>query len=875
MEKKVFLFCMILSMLSTSCKQKDATLYRSDEYSIFSDKVQQGSFEAKALSSTQMVSNYRSPEYSRYSPTVQFKFSINSHDNELPYGKNHEVTLVPVDGKYTTTVEFGKQLLQKDSAAEASDLPRNTRWTIRLDMRKVLAAFDTNGFYTLYNGEVLTKTDFKGVYIAGSAAPLSWDFSNLYAHREMELTDADGDGIYEINLNMNSRTEEKQTPQQWQLCRDISAQAQYHSDYLISDAIYNLSLEEMLGAIEPDSTFRTGKEWAGVWTRDISYSIILSMAYMQPQVARHSLMRKVKNDRIIQDTGTGGAYPVSSDRVIWAVAAWELYKATGDNEWLQYAFKVVKNSLEDDRKNLYDPATGLVKGESSFLDWREQTYPKWMQPADIYQSENLGTNAVHYQANKVLAEMASLLGDSACATEHNRLAEGIKAGIRRYLWMPYKGYHAQYLYGRNSMMVSPRAETLGEALCVLFGITDAATARTTVEKFPVVKYGASCIYPQIPGIPPYHNNGIWPFVQSFWALASARTSNETAVMEQIAAIYRPTAFYLTNKENFVAQTGDFAGTQVNSSNMLWSLSGNLALVHRILFGIDLKADRLTFTPFVPRKLAGKRTLTNFRYRHAVLNITMEGYGNTIKSFEVNGQRSSRPEISGNATGTMNIHIVLNNNLPEEAKINKVDNAVTPETPVVRVNNIQLSWEKVKEATSYTVYKDGKVLTTTSDTVLLINPDEAMEYQVTASAKNGLSSFASAPVQVRKPFTVISAGSLLLTTSQHRALSWELNVETVGAYALVFRYANGNGPVNTDSKCAFRALHINNEFAGTVVFPQRGTHEWSNIGQSNVVRVHLVPGKNTIGLQFENQNENMDGNVNEARIYELLVYKITP
>jgi len=46
----------------------------------------------------------------------------------------------------------------------------------------------------------------------------------------------------------------------------------------------------------------------------------------------------------------------------------------------------------------YDAGTGLVKGESSFLDWREQTYPKWMQPADIYESENLGTNAVHYQA---------------------------------------------------------------------------------------------------------------------------------------------------------------------------------------------------------------------------------------------------------------------------------------------------------------------------------------------------------------------------------------------------------------------------------------------------------------------------------------------
>jgi len=98
-----------------------------------------------------------------------------------------------------------------------------------------------------------------------------------------------------------------------------------------------MALEEMINVVEPDSTFRTGKAWAGVWTRDISYSIILSMAALQPLVAKYSLMRKVKNGRIIQDTGTGGAYPVSSDRIVWAVAAWEFYKVTGSEDWLKEA----------------------------------------------------------------------------------------------------------------------------------------------------------------------------------------------------------------------------------------------------------------------------------------------------------------------------------------------------------------------------------------------------------------------------------------------------------------------------------------------------------------------------------------------------------
>jgi hypothetical protein len=167
-------------------------------------------------------------------------------------------------------------------------------------MRKMLNSFEKTGFYTFYNGDKLAKADFRGVYIAGNAAPLSWDFSNLYNKHGLQLNDPDGDGIYETTLIMNKKQDIKSTEDRWNLTKDISAFPQYKSDFPISDAIYNLTTEEMIKAVEPDSTFRTGKEWAGVWTRDISYSIILSMAYLQPKVAEYSLLRKVKNNLIIR-----------------------------------------------------------------------------------------------------------------------------------------------------------------------------------------------------------------------------------------------------------------------------------------------------------------------------------------------------------------------------------------------------------------------------------------------------------------------------------------------------------------------------------------------------------------------------------------------
>ena len=127
--------------------------------------------------------------------------------------------------------------------------------------------------------------------------------------------------------------------------------------------LYNMSLDEMIMLQEPDGTFRTGKEWAGVWTRDVSYATVLAFAYIDPERCKASLMRKVANNRIIQDTGTGGAWPVSSDRVVWALAAWEVYKYTGDREWLEQAYRIVINSIEDDRKTIIDPADGTGKGQ--------------------------------------------------------------------------------------------------------------------------------------------------------------------------------------------------------------------------------------------------------------------------------------------------------------------------------------------------------------------------------------------------------------------------------------------------------------------------------------------------------------------------------
>ena len=887
MNRKISIIVLVL-LCVTQWQLSAQAIYQSKAYSIYPDRVTQGNFTAKVLSPTEMWSDYRSPEAEKYCPKIQFKFSINCRDNEMKSGTDHSVVLHPENGKCVSNLIFGEQLADNKSISSESNLPRNTAWTIRLDMHPVFDAFKKSGFYTFFNGEKLYPADFKGVYIAGNSLPLMWDFNNLHTRPELELKDPDGDGIYETTLIMNNKQDEKQIAGCWKLTKDISSFPKYTSGLPVSDAIYNLATEEMIKAIEPDSTFRTGKEWAGVWTRDISYSIMLSMAQLQPKVAKYSLLCKVKNKRIIQDTGTGGAYPASTDRIVWAIAAWELYKVSGDKVWLGQAFEIIKNTINDDLKNVYDPTTGMVKGESSFLDWREQTYPRWMQPADIFESECLGANALHYQANIVLSEMATLLHETSTAKKHREIAEKIKTGINKYLWMSDKGYYGQYLYGRNYKILSPRAEALGEALCVLFGIADDQQAKSIISKMPQTDYGVSCIYPQIPGIPPYHNNAVWPFVQTFWALASAKTGNQTAVLESLAAVYRPAALFLTDKENFVADNGDFAGTQINSSNMLWSLSGSLALVQKLLFGIEFGSESLNFRPCVPESFSGKRILSNFKCRNAVLDIDLQGYGNKIKGIELDGRLLKSPSIPYSLKGKHFIKISLTVGSPTDKLINKVSNYTSLETPVLQFENGTLSWTKISGAASYIILKNAEKVAQTTENSLRLKSDGFAEYQVIAIDEKQTGGFASEPLIVSLPLLekTLNQGQLAsenpttkdgnyieISRTQNQKVSIPLKVEKSASYAINFNYSNGNGPVNTENKCAIRSLYVDGNFAGTVVFPQRGKDEWSNLGNSNFVHVKLSAGAHTLTLAFESQNENMNGIVNQARISLLKIYSL--
>jgi hypothetical protein len=674
----------------------------------------------------------------------------------------------------------------------------------------------------------------------------------------------------------------------WHQSRDLGRFARYQAPGTWEEAMYNLSLEESENAVEADSTLRTGRSWAGVWTRDVSYSTLLAMALVQTESARKSLEFKLNSrGRIIQDTGTGGSWPVSTDRIIWAVAAWEIYKVTGDEAWLDKIYPAIKCSLEDDILTDYDPVTGLVKGESSYLDWREQEYPLWMDPSDIYNSENLGTNCVHYRALRILAEIERLKGGGD-AGRYDAFADKIKEGINRHLWMEDQGFYAQYLYGRQFLTASPRSETLGEALAILWGIASDEQAGRICAKMANQDYGTSCFFPNIAGIPPYHNDAMWPFVQAFWMRACKAAGNEKGVLHSMAAIWRNAGLFLTNKENMVIYNGKWQGTEINSSNMLWSLSGNLSVVYSILFGMSFEADRLCFTPFVPRSMQGIRTLEGFPYRNATLDITVEGFGSGISAFYLDGN-PTEAQIPASLEGSHTIRIVLDKKIGP-SQINIVKNAYSPDTPVCIRSDATLNWEACEGARAYRVICDGKPCSETRDT--FFEMERYGEYQVVALGANGYESFASEPVNyvngnlmlvpleglavtATAPYTQFDGkGYLPLSLTENLNFSIPVDVPEEGDYSIDFLYANANGPINTNNRCAIRTLWDGSVRLGVLVLPQCGDDALNIWKYSHPRIVHLTAGPHNFRLTFEDENYNMNIETNSAAISKMRLIRLS-
>lgn len=303
-------------------------------------------------------------------------------------------------------------------------------------------------------------------------------------------------------------------------------------------------------------------------------------------------------------------------------------------------------------------------------------------------------------------------------------------------------------------------------------------------------------------------------------------------------------------------------------------------------------EGLTFQPFIPEQFVGEQTLTNFKYRNAILDISVKGYGNKISSFTINGKKT-KALISPKLKGKHKIEIVMTNNLPTDTTITKTANYFSVETPKVYLDiSNRLAWTQIPNATHYRILRNGNEIARQERRTINDNrydipiPSLYAEYQVIAEDANGVQGFASEPVTVYdlenerilditnfaqktnfdacKRYT--GNGAVEISSTKNTKIDMHIHIPTVGKYVIDFRYVNGNSTLLSDNRCAIRTLLVNGRKSGIIVFPQQGKDIWWQWDYTNSVTIELKQGENIVSLLFEDYNVNMnDEGINRAMI----------
>jgi hypothetical protein len=380
----------------------------------------------------------------------------------------------------------------------------------------------------------------------------------------------------------------------------------------------------------PCDCFETGEKWHYVWTRDLSYAADLGLAMLDPQRVRNSLLFKLSGYRpgvlrppqvagtidglqIVQDTGSGGSWPVSTDRVTWAFAAEDVLQALPANERAAFAttaLKALSNTIENDRLAAFDKATGLYTGEESFLDWRDQSYAKWITDdlSSMASSKALSTNVGHYKALSLAARLAHEQGDDARATRYETWARDLKQAINARLWLRDAGMYGSLSAAHFDGAPMHKFDWLGQSLAIVTGVADPARARQILASYPHGPMGAPVIWPEQPDMPVYHNRALWPFVTAYGLRAAALSGNVAVADAAYASLMRGAALNLSNMENLEWLSGqpllldeahpNLIGPVISSKRQLWSVGAYLGMVIENVFGVSTTADGIRLRPFV-------------------------------------------------------------------------------------------------------------------------------------------------------------------------------------------------------------------------------------------------------------------------------------
>ena len=671
-----------------------------------------------------------------------------------------------------------------------------------------------------------------------------------------------------------------------------------HTDNLMFDALYAMAVDDLrldsVQAIRDSSynkgeaiacnCFETGEKWNYVWTRDLSYSVNLSLAQFDPVRSVNSLLFKTssfreqvykpvqipeKSTQIIQDTGSGGSWPISTDRVSWALAAKSvLQNLTGieREKFLDKAYAALIGTIEADRMAAFDNSAGLYGGEQSFMDWRTQTYAPWIVDnlSRMAQSKALSTNLLHYNALNLAAELAREKNNAPLADKYNSWAKDLKQKINEKFWLADVGLYSTMTSAAEDTAPVYKYDMLGNALAVLLDVATPEQAQKIMARYPNSLMGIPVYYPQMPNVYVYHNRAIWPFVTAYALNAAVKVNNNKVANNAIQSLMRGAALNLSNMENLEWLTGKpfyDDGPAISSRRQLWSVAAYLNMVTNTIFGIQLTDQGLNVKPFMTPEivatLGGKKEVS-------LDNITLKGHTFSVQLI--------LPKVTPAAAGVYPVASILLNGKPVSGVIS--------DAQLASAKIIRVSFGELVENTT-TITMADNVNPSSHDDAKVFSPEVPTDVKITRELGKFAVRFKAASNSAKEDlvFTIYKNGKAV--AKQISATQWidseAANMQVRNCFAVESEFArSGNKSLHSEPACddgdAAQFIPVTDKHTRSNLKPLEDAHfampvlrEWGSKDDSlQFTQVAIrSPGKYAIQVLYNNRQHSIDSGITNA------------
>jgi hypothetical protein len=624
----------------------------------------------------------------------------------------------------------------------------------------------------------------------------------------------------------------------------------------------------------PCTCFETGAKWPYVWTRDLSYSIDLGLWRLDSQRSRNGLNFKLSNVRdtslpqglyVMQDTGSGGSWPISTDRVVWFLGAQHLLD---DKAFADDVYRALNDTLAQDREYIFDPDFGLYRGETSFLDWREQTYPAWTADnvAFIAQSYALSTNVLHYQALRLASRLASEHGDAAKSMSYAEQAAELKVTINARFWRADRGMYMSYIGGDGTPYDT--YDLLGTALAITSGVAEGDHAREALAHYPTWPAGSPVIWPERADQPIYHNRAIWPFVSAYALRAAREVNDPERIAHELRSVMRGAALAGSNMENYELLTqsthvddGKLSGPVVDSPRQLWSVAAYLDVVSEGVFGLteDGRVEPKLPVSLVPMLFGDRDSISLQRQdRRITLLLPHTMSGNLLVAGKIS-QHDGETVVALKAIDVPDTPLRLDAPLYSPA---------APVAPTVTADD--RGW-RVQVDGKVMLYADGQRIGHIDSSTYISQGGKPPCVSATRKGKPGIESMHSPVVCAGDPTAIDGDWPRTWT------------VPASGRYRVAFRYENNHGPINTGITAAVKMLVMDCDGDAQqrvpIVMPHSVGDQLSTYGIVTVkagshCSFTLQQGFNMSDLShfahYTGGKGGVDGPLNDARIGDLLI-----